>query len=344
MSLLFIDSCGDHYASADISKKWNSVGSGASIVSGGRYGNRFRMTSTAPYVTKTLDAASGTLIVGVAFQASALGEDIIIQLLDVGMPQISLYLQPDGTMRLYRRDVTYGTLLDTSVNAIFQDTWYYIELKVTIHNTTGSYELKVDGVTWFSGTGVDTDFTGTSGANRVSLGSTSSLGTVSFYYDDLYVCDGVDSGIASNPCNDFLGDVRIEALLPIGAGANGDWTRSAGADNYALVDESAPNDDTDYVYSQTPGQVDTYNFQNLSYSDGEVFGVQVLECVRKDDADDRSVAPVVRSGGTDYIGTPAPINNSYTYVRQVYQANPNGDVQWTITAVEDAEFGVDLSA
>jgi hypothetical protein len=87
----------------------------------------------------------------------------------------------------------------------------------------------------------------------------------SAWIDDLYVCDG--SGSVNN---DFLGECRVLTLLPSdGNGSNNDFDTSAGgspADHGAMVNDTTPNDDTDYVSSSTVDHVDSWNYPALGYT------------------------------------------------------------------------------
>jgi len=153
---------------------------------------------------------------------------------------------------------------------------------------------------------------------------------------DFYACS--DTGSDNKG---FLGDIRVQAILPSGAGNSTQMTPSAGS-NYQCVDEAAPNDDTDYVSETTAGEKDTYAFGNLTPTSGTVKGTQILISARKDDAGTRTIAPVYRPVSTDYDGTTVSIGNSYDYVRQVKDVSPATSVAWTIAEINGAEFGVKL--
>jgi hypothetical protein len=71
----------------------------------------------------------------------------------------------------------------------------------------------------------------------------------------------------------------------------------------------------------------------------------------KEDPSNRFIAPIIRQGGTDYVGSdlalPAGILGSdvynYTYVSQVYETNPATSAQFTPSEIDNDEFGVDLT-
>jgi hypothetical protein len=227
--LLFADSF-DHYATADVLKKWNSsngsfVGIGATA--GRRGGGAILLPSAgsgATYVVKVLPSSYNTLIVGVAFKLSALSSlnsgngCQIFSFYDNGTVQCTLNVAQDGTLRVVRG----ATLLGTSAAVITVGTFYYIEFKVTFSTTVGTYDVHVNGSSVLSGSGVNTANAATTTAGQFYLGTTGSfLGAPVPTYDDLYICD--TSGSTNN---NFLGDVRIDCLRPNADGTHSDFAVS----------------------------------------------------------------------------------------------------------------------
>jgi hypothetical protein len=135
----------------------------------------------------------------------------------------------------------------------------------------------------------------------------------------------------------------VELLLPSGAGAETQWTPSAGS-NYQNVDENPENGDTDYNKSNTVGQVDTYAMANLVSVAGLIYGVQYLEYARKDNAGTRTIAPVARIGGADYLGSNVNLSDSYAYTREIKELSPATAAAWTISEINAMEFGVKVTA
>jgi hypothetical protein len=144
---------------------------------------------------------------------------------------------------------------------------------------------------------------------------------------------------------DFLGDVRVQALLPTGNGNSSQLVGSDGnsTDNYLLVDEVPPNEDTDYVESATVNDKDTYVFGNLTPTTGTVFGVQIVAEARKTDAGVRSFKSVARLSATEADGPDTTLSTTYAFYMDKRDTKPGGG-SWTITNVNDAEFGVKVTA
>ena len=285
----------------------------------------------------TLDAQA-TWIVGFAYRTSAIGANNIklLRIQDAGTDHI--YLQQKATtgeLEVYNGD---GTLLASSGYTISPYVWYYIEFKVTINNTTGSFELKVLGVSQASGTNVDTQNTANATADRIQFEYHGTGSSINFWWDDIYICDGAG---ALN--NDFLGDCRVDALTPTADTAQADFTPQGGGANYVEVDEIVPDDDTTYVYSSTVGHRDLYTMADMPVS-GAVFGLQLAWRARKADAGSRSARRVLKSGVTTDLGTSQPLSDTYQTFLEIIETDPNTGSQWSEAGVNAAEIGFEIAA
>jgi hypothetical protein len=339
MTLLFMDGF-DHYATADITKKWTATSSGAINASSGRRGGgAFRVALNTGTVTKTL-AATASWVVGGAIKFTALPTSFaaeLIALLDAGSLQCNVKLNVDGTLSVTRN----GTALTdgTSVYTLSAGSFYYIEFKVTIANSigAGTCKVRVNGVDVITvATGQDVQATANASANQVRYGT---FGSATVDWDDVYICD--QSGSTNN---DLLGDVRIDTIFPTSDGNYAQFTPSTGTDHYALVDETAPNT-TDYNDGAAVGDRDSYGLGNLSALTSQtVYGVQVNAATLKDDAGAKSAATFVRSSSTDGDGASVALGTSQTYISQVFETDPNGSIAWTETTVNAMEAGVKVTA
>jgi hypothetical protein len=333
MALLFYDGF-DYYATANFPQRYTAAGSDWDVVAAiGRFGTSgARQTSgAAPTLSKTLATNYATLIAGVACSRSAIAgtNPIIFAFFDGSTEQVSVRIAATtGLVGVYRN----GTLLANSSFAVSTGVYFYVELKSTIHNTTGTYDLQINGVNVLSATGVNTRGSANNFANRLVLGSTNNIsGTITL--DDLYVCD--TSGSANN---NFLGDVRVETLFPNGAGNSTQFTPSTGVNN-AAVDEATPNT-TDYVTSTADNQIDTYTFTDLASSGVTVYGVQEFAYAQKTDASAKSVALVTRPGSTNNAGSDKALSTSFTYYSDIQELNPDTSSAWTTSQINATEFGI----
>jgi hypothetical protein len=349
----------DHYTWAggnpptgDLLEKWTSwsaSGGGGTTFAGpvtGRSGTGAQLSGNNIEVElgKTLDDQS-TWVVGWAWRKNGAysGNTPILKLLDSsGGTQLSVY--HDGTsFHLYRGAGT--TLLATSSpGLVTTSTWYYLEAKAVIANAGGSFELRLNGVTIATYSGDTQQHASLTTANHIRFGGDRTQ-TGTTIIDDIYVFDGVDSGISGCPNNDFIGDCKVETIRPNGAGASTVLTRGgtdSGA-NWSQVDETTPNDATDYVESATPGDKDTYAMGALATLTGLVYGVQACPNAGKSDAGARSICSVARLDSTEVDGATHVLGSTYAMYRHVFEPKPGGG-RWTIDDVNAAEFGVKIVA
>lgn len=342
MALLYCDSF-DHYANL-VGKGWTIIQSGGAPVStsttisrsGPRSlhnGNDYRNGAYRTFAP----AATVWAVLAFRFEVAPSGDITVVGFRDSGTVQLDVRVTPvPHRIRVTRN----GTTLATGVTNLIPSTWYHLSLDAVIDPTTGSFDVKLNGVTEISGSGVNTRATANSSANQVQVLGAGPGMTGASYIDDFVFGDN------SGPSNTAaIGDVRVEAILPTAAGAFSEWTPSAGS-NWQNVDDVPANDDTDYNSSATATAKDTFAMANVTPTAGTVKAIQYALYARKDDAGSRVIAPMSRQSGVDYVSaTSHPLGNSYAYYIQVKEANPATAAAWTLADVNtDAEFGYRLES
>lgn len=220
--------------------------------------------------------------------------------------------------------------------------WVYLEVKVSVQtSTSGSYEMRLNGATDVSGTGVDTAQNGTTGWDVFSQRWSSNLATT-LAYDDIYVCDGTGS-----VNNDFLGPQTVEGIMVTAEGASDQWTPITGSNNALLVDDpatSAPHDASNYVYSDTNGNKDLYVFSDLANTNGTVTAVQLEIQMAMAAAGTRTVKTVFRDPDTTEADVVNHVVDSTAYdgFNAVMEVNPASTVAWTAADINDGQFGMSV--
>lgn len=334
MALLFCDGF-DHYATADLLKKWRSgtAATAGIVTSGGRrnggYVNLQNTGSTAMLLSVSNLA---TVICGFGFNPASAGTAAILHFLDSTTTQCTLFYNIGGSLSVYRGNGT--TLLGSSAGGIVPTAaWCYIEVKIAIHNTAGTVEVRVNGNTTpvINLTSQNTRSTSNNFANGIAPVAVGAFSPT--WFDDFYVCD--TSGSLNN---DFMGDVRVDTLLPNGDGNYSQFTCSTGSTHSTLVDETTPNT-TDYVSSSTVSQKDSYTMGNLANTSTTVKGIQVCNAILKDDAGARSAANLIRSSSTDAQGTSTALSTSQSYLLSIHETDPATSAAWAATAVNAMEAG-----
>jgi len=259
----------------------------------------------------------------------------IMEFTDGATCQLGLGVTNARQLCVYRG--TTATVIATGTTALLSNNWTYLEFKAVIHNTSGTYEVRINGSSTpeLVATGQNTRTT----ANNQLTGFQWIVGSGSGNtgHDDIYALD--TTGAA--PFTDYLGEVRVQTLAPSGAGSSTQWTPLSST-NVSNVDDtllSNPFDqDATYNSSSTAGQIDLFAVQDLSGTP-TVYAVAVSWDARKDDAGARSVRAKLKSGATTGNGPTKTMNSSYTSYQDVFLTDPNTAAAWTGAAVNAIEAG-----
>lgn len=293
----------------------------------GGYGLEFE--SSANVLRSPALTTNSMLIVGCAVKFNTLVLNKFLTFLDGTTTGMNVQLTAAGELSVYRGTTLLATT--TGLN-ILLNAWYYIEFKVICHATTGSYELRVGEVNVLSAIGVNTK----AGSNDYHTAFQLERTAASKTFDDVYCLDG--SGSVNN---DFLGNNRVTAIYPNGDTVSKDWDRSAGGDNYALVDEAVVNDDTDYVESGDVGDKDLYDYGAVAGVTTLVRGIQINTMCRETDVTPFDLITVVKAGVTESEDAGQAIGTtSYVSKKRIVELDPDTGVAWTVSGINAAQFGI----
>lgn len=308
-------------------------------------GNLRTAGSNGCHATYSLLSPQATGLVNLAFSTDSVNAGYsYFRILDGATVHLDFLISAGGFLEVRRG--AGGTVLATGTTTININTYYHCQLKFNIDNAAGTIALRLNGATsdelTFSG---DTRNGGNATWDRLDLrGQELNANSPFIRFSDVVIGDQVDSGVAGNPANDWLGDLRVLTKFPsTGNGTNTGLTCSAGSDHGALVDEATPNDDTDYNSGINVGDKDTYNFPTLGVSTASIPFVQPCWRAKKTDAGARSVCPVLRSGGSDHDGSDQSLTTSYAYQEQGYHADPATGLPWDETAWNALEVGMKVT-
>lgn len=228
------------------------------------------------------------------------------------------------------RGPSLGTLLGQTADNVYNvGAWHHLEIKVVIHDTTGSVEIRLDGATILNLTNQDTRNGGTGVVDRVYGGTNSGA---PYNMDSLYIND-----------TDFLGPCVVEAIKPNAAGNYTQLTPSAGA-NYLTVDDAPnPDDDSTYVSSGTATNKDTYAHGDLTAdTSAAVYAVQIGTIARHEGAGG-TYRQMHRRSTTDSFGPAHTPPASYGWDGHIWDQDPAaGPGAWTVANVNASEFGVEI--
>lgn len=287
--------------------------------------------------------------VGIAF-----GLNILAQVSGLNSGSQGLYWERGGNEQVHLEFVNNsgsfelkvmrgGTQLGITTELFDYNVWHHFELKVTVHTSTGAFELRHNTVNVLSASGVNTANFGSNQVDNIALRFTTT--STNFRLDDIGAW-----GASGDAPTDFVGDGVVEGITVSGAGATTQWTPSAGS-NFDNVDDAgtATPDDTGaggFNSSDTVGQQDLYAFTDLTQIDGTILWVQLDTQLAMAATGSRNVKTKFRDPDTTVvdIATHAVTQTVYASVADVMSVNPNTSAAWDVTEVNGGQFGVEIGS
>lgn len=225
---------------------------------------------------------------------------------------------------------------------------FYLEIKVT-PGLSGTFEVRVNTVPVLSLSGIRIS-DGTPVLPATALGIThvawqlNRVGAIDGWSndwrsDDFYFLDQ-DGSIN----NDYLGNVRVKYMAVIGDASPIQWdiggTTPAPTNWQSVV--NIRTDDTTYVTTGVIGDTDLYNVDpNLDTP--FVYGIEVAGAYRQDDATQRFIKNVLKSGATETEGQEYAINQSYTFYYDIFELNPDTGLPFTGAEANAIDIGPRLT-
>jgi hypothetical protein len=323
----------DHLTAADLlTKRVGSTGGVVILAGAGPFGSSAVQLLTNVAYRCFLDptgggAAYSKLVAHVPYYCNLLSTNDCVIAFTTGIGGTKVFeLQVDtaGHPRVLRN----GTVIATSATILSVDTWYMLEVKVELATgATGSYEVHLEGTPLadLTASGVQTS----SATTATALQLHGNIGIS--HYDDLLVQDWSVAGV------DFTGPIRVATGYPTADGHYVDFSLSSGSVHRLNVDEATANGDTDFNYSSTAGQRDSFAHTGLPVS-GTPLIVQLTAQARKDDAGARTHRNFLRIGSTDYDGADHIALSGYQAFLDIWNANPGGGA-WTQAVTDPMEIG-----
>ena len=222
------------------------------------------------------------------------------------------------------------TILATSpMLAPSASVWHHCQIKIVVHNTAGSVELRMDGNTspdWLA-TGLNTrNGTANFFANVIHFTSTNANDP---FIDDFYVFN--DQGIQPNT---WQGDVFAVQQMPVSDVATA-WTRNSGTNNCLAVDDLIHDGDVTYVGTNIVNAIDTYAISQLFTIPAAIIAVALKYTARMDDAGPHAMTAQLISGPTTTSMPNYVTTTNYTPQQVVYPTDPNTGAPWAGASVND---------
>jgi len=314
-------------------------GYSAILTTGGRFGGGALRTQYGGFEVAAPAPQGATRYLGYAYNAPIASNrgDMITAINSNGSDVCGVTLYPNGQVQGF---VGSSTLVGSiSSVLIIPNVWNWIEFKIKMgtNNTNGEMALRINGVEVFNLTGIDTyDSTYTLRGFQLGLVSRNEYS----YVDDLVIWD--DQGSVNNT---WLGDLRIDTLVPNGAGTYGSLTPNTGLDYQAVDDTPSANDgDTTYIAGTGAAVKSSFTMGDLPSTSSAILGVMVEARVRKTDAGDITYKTLMRSGSTDRTdaASRSPVTSYVQQQGDIVELDPADSTAWTDADVNALEAGVEI--
>lgn len=340
MSLKFAEGFGITRDTVQLGRKWSAVSGTIDTVVTGYRDIGLALETTDGVLTSPAFTDQAQWTFGAALwwstRPSALGAKF--ELLKAGNPQLAFEFDPLEGGLLFNILVKRGSTLLETVGPFFTRTPAYYEFQATIDTAAGTWEIKQDGVSIASDTGVNTanEASNDADAIKITLASTGA----NMRFGDFVLMD--DQGGAMD---DFLGPIKVLGIRPESDDANA-WIPSTGVDNFALVDDAAgaPNDG-DRVTSYTPSDEDFYEYTDLDIPAGvTLYGVILESVCAMESSGSRTLRPKYKNSPSAESNGSNFVVNSTLFARfsEVWEEEPIAASAWTVTQINDARFGIEV--
>lgn len=311
---------------------------------GGNQVLRIDAGGTGTFVRKTLPSPKVTVGVAARYYLSTLalsdGRDgdgaILLALSDSSAIQ-HCYVGVDasGYVRAFR-SVNGPSSGDVALAAsagpvVVADAWQHIETKIVLDAAAGSIEVRIEGVTVLTVSGVKTT------SDRTGAGNTA--GNVLFKMPtssscEMYVKDFIIWDSTGGVNNNFLGTCQVVKIIP-DADVALNWSPfPADGIGYNKINEVTPDDDSSYISAPFPiPAAYKCSLSDLPVTVTSVKGVMPIHRSRKTDAGDGNIQIGAISGGSTGLGVDRPVTTTYTYYWDVFDSDPNIAGPWTRLSV-----------
>ena len=307
----------------------------------GTYSFRFQNDYTASLVLATTYTQLRVVFFALHFGTGSTDDPSLVAFAGSGTIAIDLRWDGDAsTFVLYRNTTQIASALSAEFAA--EDAWHHVALDVKLDNSAGWVYLYVDGIALIE---FDGDTIGTVSALdtlRFGSGRTNESWDNYLYIDDIYLDSTTSESAPAAPP-----DYRFIPVLPDGNGYISQWVGNDGnsTDNYLLVDETPPDNDTSYVESAGSGEIDSYTMTNPTIPVGwEISAVIAMAVAKKLNAggslnlklNTRTTVSAVNHSASS---SPIVLGTAYALTWDRRALRPDGGV-WNQATVDVLEIGV----
>ena len=216
----------------------------------------------------------------------------------------------------------------SGVNSINRDEWVFVEISYKLDQTNGSFKMKANGLELINYENSQTKtFGGPDYINNIRFHLNFGGEDGGFYLDDFFVLNSLD----------FIGYKHVEAILPTANGSNNDWIASSGS-NFDQVNDLTPNS-SNFVSSDTSGDIDLYEMGDLSRIKSGVVGYQIN--IRSEATPDANIRTKAKFGSSTEDGESNLVSSDNKVVREIIETKPGSSQKLNVDDVNNTEIGME---
>ena len=270
---------------------------------------------------------------------------------DNNSPQVSVWITTAGNISIGRgaADVgqSYTEFARTTNSPCITDAWQHVEIQIHFHDTAGWFEIRLDGITVLQGSNLDTLYSTTyQNCNQVNGMGTRAVisgGSMNWqqYMDDWYVYD-----MTGSENNNWIGDRRVLALVPVDNGGTQEWTPNGASTEYQCIDEIPADDDTTYISAGPSGLPinSTFQLTQLGSDVASINGIEIYTKSKKSDAGVCNLQVSMQQGSDEATGEIWPASTAYTHRTQMFELDPSTGALWTPAGLNSALVDIERTA
>lgn len=247
----------------------------------------------------------------------------------------ALQVAPSGRLLIKDRD---NNILGTSSIEIAAGVWNHFDFHLEA-GSGGEAHLRLNGVDCLSVTAQDfqslDDEADPGNFPPIEFATGQWSGSSSVMFSDPNYADDYVWYIPDTVGVDYVGLYGVYYLQPIADETPQDWSLSTGVTAYTLIDEIAPDGDSEYIYTANVGDQATVSVEELPVNIVAVAAVAPIGYMRKTDSGDGSIVYGVLSG-SDEAESPEdiPLLTDYGYAPPtIFTEDPATTSAWDPTGM-----------
>jgi hypothetical protein len=244
-----------------------------------------------------------------------------------------------GRLLVGRTNFTTGLIRRSDPGLFDGSSWYSITPEIEFDPAAGRVSVCLDGVEILSETNVNTDPLGVGEIDSFELVSQYIGGggqqSIDNDFDDMYVRD-----VASRYAQPLKGEVLF---VNSDLGPN-QWTRNAGASDFAAIDDAVSDGDATVLASSVAGDNSAHGLTDLSTVPALIPFLQVSTVARKTDAGLVQIRANLVSGPTTANGATQTMGLDFDERLDPYEADPDTASAWNATSVNALDVELERTA